>query len=289
MSQFDPSGRIRSVAAVINPKAAKAGDEALTALRAAGIAVHGPDEEADALLVVGGDGTVAQALPHAVRRGVPVGLIPSGTGNDLARVLGIPRHDPVAAAGIVSAGRTRRFDLGAIRTEADGRETLFGTVAAIGFDALVSERANRMRWPNGKLRYVFATFAELTHVAARRLRFEVDGEVFERAVALASIGNTSSYGGGMRICPEADPDDGLLELTVVEHSSRLRLLRFFPTVFKGAHLRLPEVTTYRGASISVQCVDSSGPQPLVYADGERVGTLPCAVSARPGALRFIVP
>ncbi|EFV11886.1 YegS/Rv2252/BmrU family lipid kinase [Segniliparus rugosus] len=289
MSQFDPAGRIRSAAAVVNPKAAKVAEEALAALRAAGIAVRGQDEEADALVVVGGDGTMAQVLPHAVRRGAPVGLIPAGTGNDLARVLGTPRHDPVAAASVVSSGNTRLFDLGEIRTETDGRSTLFGTVAAIGFDALVSERANRMRWPKGKSRYVLATFAELGRLAPRRLRFEVDGEVFEHNAALAAIGNTSSYGGGMRICPDADPGDGLLELTVVEHSSRLRLLRFFPTVFKGSHLGLAEVTAYRGASISVRCADSSGPQPLVYADGERVGTLPCAITAKPGALRFIVP
>ncbi|MGL6235047.1 MAG: diacylglycerol kinase family protein [Segniliparus sp.] len=293
MSQFDPVGRIRSAELFVNPSAAQAGEAARAVLDDYGIeAVCGP---ADALVVVGGDGTVSRALPAALRQGAPVGLIPSGTGNDLAREFDIPRHDPEEAARIVARGRTRSFDVGSILVEDEGRETPFATVVAIGFDALVSERANRMRWPKGKARYVLATFAELGRLAPRRLRFEVDGEVFEHDAALAAIGNTSSYGGGMRICPDADPGDGLLELTVVEHGSRRRLLRFFPTVFGGSHVRLPEVATYRGASISVRCVDSArgaGPvteQPLVYADGERVGTLPCAITVRPGALRVFVP
>ncbi|KUH83864.1 MULTISPECIES: diacylglycerol kinase [unclassified Mycobacterium] len=241
----------------------------------------------DALVVVGGDGIISLALQVLAQTEIPLGIIPAGTGNDHAREFRIPTRDPEAAADVVVdglvGGVAQTIDLGRIRG-ADGTDKWFGTVMAAGFDSLVTDRTNRMRWPHGRMRYNLAMVAELSKLRLLPFRLTFDGEEVTTELTLAAFGNTRSYGGGMRICPDADPTDGQLDVTMVASASRTRLIRLFPTVFKGTHVDLDEVRTARAKTIRV---DSPGIN--AYADGEYVCPLPVEVTAVPGALNILTP
>lgn len=294
-----------NVAVLVNPTAgagrgAKAARRAIARLRGRGVEVRelvGRDgaeaaefaqaavtDGVDALVVVGGDGMISLALQALVGTDVPLGVVPAGTGNDHAREYGLPRGKPEAAADVIADRHTKRVDVGRV-DGADGTVRHFGLVMAAGFDSLVNDRANRMRWPRGQLRYNVATLFELAHLRPLPFRLELDdGTVIERDVLLTAIGNTRSYGGGMLICPGADSTDGLLDVTVVRAMPRRRVLRFFPTIFKGTHVERDEVETFRTPRIKI---DSPGIK--AYADGEFVAPLPVTVTAVPSALRVLVP
>lgn len=248
------------------------------------LAQQAVDEGTDAFVVVGGDGVIRLALQVLARSGIPLGIVPAGTGNDHAREYGLPTGDPVAAVDVIAAGRTESIDLGLIRG-ADGTETWFGTIAATGFDSLVSDRVNRMRWPHGRMRYNLAIVAEISRLRPLPFRLVFDGErEFVADLTLAAFGNTRSYGGGMLICPNANHSDGLLDVTMVRSGSRTRLIRLFPTVFKGTHIDLDEVITDRARTVRVE-----SPGINAYADGDYVCPLPVEISAVPAALTILVP
>jgi diacylglycerol kinase (ATP) len=242
------------------------------------------DRGTDALVVVGGDGVISLALQALATGDVPLGIVPAGTGNDHAREYRLPTGDPEAAADVIADGNTETVDLGRIE-DAAGAVKWFGTVMAAGFDSLVSDRTNRMRWPHGRMRYNVAMLAEISKLRLLpfRLTFD-DGPEIRTDLTLAAFGNTRSYGGGMLICPGADHSDGLLDVTMITSASRTRLIRLFPTVFKGTHVDLDEVTTKRARSVHVEC-----PGINAYADGDFALPLPVTVSAVPGALRLLVP
>ncbi|MCV7361890.1 diacylglycerol kinase [Mycolicibacterium neworleansense] len=242
------------------------------------------DRGTDALVVVGGDGVISLALQALATGDVPLGIVPAGTGNDHAREYRLPTGDPEAAADIVADGHTETVDLGRI-VDTSGAVKWFGTVMAAGFDSLVSDRTNRMRWPHGRMRYNVAMLAEISKLRLLpfRLTFD-DGPEIRTDLTLAAFGNTRSYGGGMLICPGADHSDGLLDVTMITSASRTRLVRLFPTVFKGTHVDLDEVTTKRAKTIHVEC-----PGINAYADGDFALPLPVTVSAVAGALRLLVP
>ncbi|TXI54008.1 MAG: diacylglycerol kinase [Mycobacterium sp.] len=238
----------------------------------------------DALVVVGGDGVISLALQALARTDIPLGIVPAGTGNDHAREYRLPTGDPAAAADVILDGRTETVDLGLIRG-ADGAVTWFGTVAATGFDSLVSDRVNRMRWPHGRMRYNLAIVAELSRLRLLPFRLVLDGEREIIAdLTLAAFGNTRSYGGGMLICPNADHGDGLLDITMVHTASRTKLIRLFPTVFKGTHVDLDDVTTDRARTVTVE-----SPGINAYADGDFACALPVEISAVPAALKIRCP
>lgn len=258
-----------------------AGNDAQDAVRIARAAV---DKGPDALVVVGGDGMIHLAIQVLAGTGVPLGVIPAGTGNDTARAFGLPRDDPEAAAAVIADGHVDAVDVGRI-IRADGSTSYFGTIMAAGFDSLVNDRANRMRWPRGRSRYNLAMVAELANLRPLPFRLELaDGTIIERELTLAAIGNTSSYGGGMRICPSADPTDGLLDVTLVGAMPRRKLVRFFPQVFSGKHVRHPEVQTLRTARLRV-----SAPGINAYADGDFAAPLPVDVDLLPGGLQLLRP
>jgi diacylglycerol kinase (ATP) len=237
----------------------------------------------DALVVVGGDGMVHLALPAACGSATALGVIPAGTGNDQARAYGWPRKKPEQAADVVADGHTRRVDVGQVVT-ADGRTQLFGSVLASGFDSLVSDRTNRMRWPHGRARYNLAMLAEFANL--RPLPFRIttaDGTVIERELLLVAVGNTSSYGGGMRICPDADPSDGVLDVTVIDAATRRSVLRRTPSVYRGTHTRNPEVEVLRTTELHIESAGINA-----YADGECLGPLPARVSVLPGTVTMLV-
>ncbi|AXN45331.1 Diacylglycerol kinase [Mycobacterium marinum] len=241
----------------------------------------------DAVVVTGGDGVISNALQVLAETDVPLGIIPAGTGNDHAREFGIPTKDAEAAADIVVDGWTESIDLGRIQAGSgkDKCDKWFGTLAATGFDSLVTDRANRMTWPHGRLRYYIAMLVELSQLRPLPFRLVLDGtEEIETDLTLATFGNTRSYGGGMLMCPNADRTDGLLDITMVRSGSRSRFLRLFPTVVKGTHVELDEVTTARAKSIDVEC-----PGINVYADGDYACPLPANISAVAGALQILRP
>jgi diacylglycerol kinase (ATP) len=238
----------------------------------------------DALVVAGGDGVISLALQALALGDVPLGIIPAGTGNDHAREYRLPTKNPEAAADIVADGWIETVDLGRIDNHC-GVQRWFGTVMAAGFDSLVSDRTNRMRWPHGRMRYNVAMVAELSKLRLLpfRLAFD-DAQEIVTDLTLAAFGITRSYGGGMLICPNADHADGLLDITMVHSASRTKLIRLFPTVFKGTHVDLDEVRTARTKTVSVH-----SPGINAYADGEYVCPLPVEVSAVPAALQILAP
>ncbi|MET9402689.1 diacylglycerol kinase [Kitasatospora sp. NPDC002965] len=273
------TARLRDLGIAVD---AQAGTSAAESLELARAAVG--SGSCDALVVVGGDGMVNLGLQAAAGTSVPLGVVPAGTGNDHARAYGLPRDAPEAAADVVAAGHTRTVDLGLV-TAADGSTRRFGSVLASGFDSLVSDRTNRLRWPRGRMRYNLAIAVEFANL--RPLPFHLtlaDGTEITRDLTLAAVGNTSSYGGGMLICPTADPTDGLLDLTLVDAMPRHRIARFFPTLFKGTHVRRREVTTHRTTSVRID-----SPAITAYADGEFMAPLPVTVTVTPAALHLLTP
>lgn len=248
----------------------------------------------DAVVCIGGDGLINVTLAAVAQTGVPLGMVPAGTGNDLARELGVPTEDAVAAADVVLAGRTRDIDLG--RIDAPGSPMWFATVTGTGFDARVTLRANAMRWPRGRLRYTVAALAEISGRFTVPYRVELSGavtdgltnpgagSVLETNAVMVAVGNTRTYGGGMLICPDASMDDGLLDLTVVGALSRLEMLRLLPALSAGKRQNHPEVKQYRAAEITL-----IAPGAPATADGEPAGTLPITIRAVPAALTVLVP
>ena len=237
-----------------------------------------------ALVAVGGDGTVHQALQAAAGRPVGFGVVPAGTGNDFAVCTGVPA-DPLAAAAAIADAlvlhRSRQVDL-ARTTGADGAVRWFGAVLAAGFDAIVNERANRMRWPRGPRRYDLAILLELARLRPRLYALEIDGADHGFEGTLVAVGNCASYGGGMRIVPDADPYDGLLDVVTAAPLSRAALTRLKRRLRRGTHVTDPRVTTFRARHIRLHADDIIG-----YADGERIGPLPLEITCMPGAIRFL--
>jgi diacylglycerol kinase (ATP) len=295
---------VKSVALLVNPaaghgKAIAAAQRARARFVANGVQVRdlvGTDPAAsqdlarqavaegiDALVVVGGDGMIHLALPAVIGTETPLGVIPAGTGNDQAREYGWPRDNPEAAADLIAAGKVRVVDVGQART-GDGRSTYFGSVLAAGFDSLVSDRTNRMRWPHGRARYNVAMLAEFMNL--RPLPFVItlaDGTVIERDVLLVAVGNTRSYGGGMLIAPGADPGDGVFDVTIAQAVPRRKVIRQTPSVYRGTHVEREQVQVLRTASLRLE-----SPAINAYADGEYLGPLPVDVSLVPQALRILV-
>ncbi|RQX13974.1 diacylglycerol kinase [Micromonospora ureilytica] len=239
---------------------------------------------AGALVAVGGDGTVHRALQAVAGTDVPFGAIPAGTGNDFALDVGFPA-DPLAAAAVIAEavrdGRSRPVDL-ARMVGVDGAERWYGAVLAAGFDAIVNERANRMRWPRGPRRYELAILVELARMRPRRYTLRLDGVSQDMDAVLVAVGNCPTYGGGMRICPDADPTDGLLDVVVAGPVDRRTLVRVKPRIYEGTHVRHPMVYSFRARTVELAAEGITS-----YADGERSLELPVTISAVPGALRLL--
>jgi diacylglycerol kinase (ATP) len=236
------------------------------------------------LVAVGGDGTVHLALQAVAGKPVGLGVIPAGTGNDFADGVGVPMNplraaDAVAAA--VRADRDQAFDLAKL-VGPGGEVRWFGAVLAAGFDAVVNERANRMRWPRGPRRYDLAIVLELARLRSRRYGLEIDGVDHSFTGVLVAVGNCPSYGGGLRICPAADPADGLLDVVVAAPLGRAGLALLKPRLRRGTHITDPRVTSYRGRRIRIEAEEIIG-----YADGERIGPLPVEIGCVPGAVRLL--
>lgn len=286
------------IALLTNPSAGKGrgariAAEAVPRLRDAGYVVedlHGRDADestdlardcvargVETLVVVGGDGMVHVAVQALAGSGTRLGLLPAGTGNDVARYLGVPRRDPTAAVDVVIGGRERTVDL------ARTGSTYFVTVLAAGFDAVVNERANQMRWPRGQMRYNLATLAELRTLHPVDYVLELDGVSHRLSATVVAVGNGPSFGGGLRIAEGAELDDGQLDVVVIAPLTRRDLVRTYPKLFRGTHVHHPGYQHHRVRSVTVAAAGITA-----YADGERIGPLPLTVDVVPAALRVLV-
>nr|WP_232234443.1 diacylglycerol kinase family protein [Actinoplanes sp. N902-109] len=271
--------RLGSTGRPVRVLAAGSGDEAEQACREA---VAGG---AAALVAVGGDGTVHRALQAVGGSGVPLGVVPAGTGNDFAAAAGVPEDRREAVEAIVRAvvaGRDRRVDLGRVTTGA-GAVRWFGAVLGAGFDAVVNERANRMRRPRGPRRYDLAVLLELGRLRSRHYSVVLDGVDHSFDGVLLAIGNGQRYGAGMKICPAADLTDGLLDVVIAGRLGRGALLRLKPRLRAGTHVADPRVSVVRARAITINTTGIVG-----YADGERLGALPLTVGCEAGALRLLL-
>ena len=241
--------------------------------------------EAGASIVaaLGGDGMVGLVANGVIGTGASMAVIPAGTGNDFATLLGLDPADPLAAARLLASPALRTIDAARVRTPEGERH--FVNIGSVGFDSEVNAYANRIKLLKGKAKYAFATFAVLPRFKAGGFRLTLDGRTEEMAGMLIAVGNGVSYGGGMRITPEAVLDDGELDVCVIGDVSKVEFLRTFPKVFKGRHVEHPKVRTFRAREIQIEAERIL----QVFADGEHVGTIPATFTVVPGALSVVVP
>jgi len=263
--------------------------------------------EVDVVLLFGGDGTIHRHLGHVVKLGLPVLVVPAGSGNDFARALGLRRvRDSLAAWQVFCRGcsHVREIDLGVISTASRTGEApapheqfpvkqFFCCVAGVGLDAEVARRANKLpRWLRGNGGYVLSlaptifTFAPfpMKILAAPEPSASEDWSIrFQQSALVAAFANTPVYGGGMKVAPKARMDDGLLDVCVVGALSPFKLFCLFPTVYGGHHLTIDKVEYFQNSRLRVETE-----HPLdVYADGEYVCQTPVEISVERAALRVV--
>lgn len=243
---------------------------------------------ADTIVACGGDGTVQEVANALALRRIEVGddcptmgLAPGGRCNDFARVLGI-HSDPNEIAEVLAAGTTRPIDLGRINDQ------YFCTVATVGVDADISDYVNDMHVPlRGTIAYLYGTLRVVPRYSGRALKLTGDFGTIEQPVFVASTANTSSYGGAIRIAPQAVPDDGMLDLCLIDHVRGWRTLSLLRRVVMGKHEGEREVRFIRTREFTIE--SANGDSTKLWADGEPIANTPVTVRVAPAALRVIVP
>ena len=229
-------------------------------------------------VVVSGDGLIGAVGGAMAGSETPLGLVPGGRGNDLARALGIP-DEPEAAVEVIIAGHSRRIDVG----EANGKRFL--GIVSVGFDSECNRLANETHFIRGNLVYAYSMVRTLVGWRSARFTIAVGEERKRLTGYFVDVANNSVYGGGMYIAPEAEIDDGLFDVVAIEEVGKLRFLRGLKDVLKGAHLGKDEVTTFRAPRLQI---DASRPFP-VYADGDHLTDLPVSLRVLPRCLSILVP
>ena len=235
-------------------------------------------EAGEAVMTLGGDGLVGPVA--GVLRGAeaPLAVIPAGRGNDFARMLGLP-EEPAAAARATIEGVERRVDVPAV----DGKP--FVGIASLGFDSDANRIANQARLVRGNLVYLYAALRALAAWTPAAFSVRIDGELHRITGYSVAVGNSRYYGGGMLVLPDAELDDGLLDVLLVSKHSKLRALRNLANVFRGEHFDPPFMRIVRGKVVEV---DADRPF-AVYADGDHIGDTPATVTVEPNSLRVLVP
>jgi YegS/Rv2252/BmrU family lipid kinase len=229
-------------------------------------------------VVISGDGLIGKVGGLLSGGEVPLGVIPGGRGNDFARVVGIP-IEPEAAVSVLLSGARRRIDVGEVNGER------FLCIASCGFDSDANRIANEVEMIRGPLVYVYAALRALVQWKPARFELVEDGRRRSFTGYSVAVANSEAYGGGMFIAPDAELDDGLLDVVTTSDVSRLTFLRGLPDIFKGAHVERPEVTTSRASTVRIEA-----DRPFaVYADGEHVTDLPATVALRASSLTVIAP
>lgn len=214
------------------------------------------------VIAVGGDGLAHLVLQLVVPRKIAFTVIPAGTGNDFVRALGWNLDEITTQLDSVTSLSPKPIDLGLVDSE------WFGAILSTGFDSVVNERANSLKWPKGPMKYNVAIALELPKFKPLNYLIELDGLVIETEAMLIAVGNGNSYGGGMKVCPGAVMTDGLFEVMVLRPVSKAEFVRVFPKVFSGKHINHQQVDIYQSRRVSIQA------EAIAYADGDRVGGLP---------------
>jgi diacylglycerol kinase (ATP) len=225
----------------------------------------------EGVVAVGGDGLVHLVLQMVVPRNIAFAAIPAGTGNDFVRALGWHLDEIKTQLKAVVSKPPSAIDLGLVDSE------WFGAVLSTGFDSVVNEKANKMNWPKGPMKYNLAIAMELPKFRPLRYTIELENQIIETEAMLIAVGNGSSYGGGMKVCPEAVMTDGLFDVMVLRPVSKVEFVRVFPTVFSGKHVEHKQVDIYRTKRVSLHA------PAVAYADGERIGGLPVRAECIAGA------
>jgi len=231
------------------------------------------NEPVSGVVAFGGDGFIHEIIQHIVPREISLGVIPCGTGNDFARSIDIYRLSLNQQLELIAQTKSRSIDLGRVGS------TWFVAILSTGFDALVNDRANAMQWPKGRMRYNIAMIEKIVALRAHSYRIRLDGEFVDVQATLVTVANGPSYGGGMKVCPDATLTDGLFDVMVLGKVSRTELLKVFPKVYSGRHVGHPAVTFYRCREIEIIGSGSS------FADGEPISTLPVSAECVSNALK----
>lgn len=249
---------------------------------------HADDLVAQALaddrtvVAMGGDGLVGRAAAAVGAGNGLLAVLPGGRGNDFCRAVGVPLQ-PLEAVPLVAGGQERRIDLG-LASSSDGQTPFLG-IASVGFDSAVQERVRRTRLPLGSQVYTYGALVTVLGWRHARFAVQVDGEALLVRGWSVAVSNSGRYGGGMRLAPDASLEDGLLDLVTTSATSRLAFLRALPKVFQGTHVAEPSVTVRPARRVHI-----AADRPFrVFADGDPVGSLPCTISVRPGAVRVLLP
>jgi len=235
-------------------------------------------EQGETVAALGGDGLLRPLVEALKGRQSAVALIPCGRGNDLARVLAIPR-DISEATRIAVEGEERLLDV----ADVDG--TAYMGIASLGFDSDANRIANEAKLVRGNAVYLYAALRALAAWKPAAFSVTVDGRRLETRGYSVAVGNSRSYGGGMLLLPQAELDDGRLDVLISKECSKLTFLRSLPKVFRGTHLDSPHVETARGEVVEV----SSDRPFVVYADGDPIGATPATMRVERRCLRVIVP
>ncbi|HEY8018118.1 MAG TPA: diacylglycerol kinase family protein [Actinomycetota bacterium] len=239
------------------------------------------EDGAGIVAVLGGDGTVSLGANGVLGTGAALAILPAGTGDDFAKVVGAGRFD--AAVRLLANPKIVPIDLVSLVAGVEHRH--FVNIAGAGFDSEVNETANGMSVRlGGTGTYVAAVLKTLSRFSPAHYELTIDGEALSVDAMLTVVGSGIQYGGGMKVLPNACVNDGLLDVCIVEALSKTAFLRAFPRVFTGSHGRHPKVRMMRGTTVTVE----ANRKMLVYADGERVGPLPATFEVRPGALPIVV-
>jgi YegS/Rv2252/BmrU family lipid kinase len=229
-------------------------------------------------VVISGDGLIGAIGGAMAGSETPLGIVPGGRGNDLARVLGIP-DDPAGAVAVLAAGETRRIDVG----EANGKRFL--GIVSVGFDSEANRLANETGFMRGNLVYAYAALRTLLTWKPGRFTVRVDDERVRFTGYSVSVANSRAFGGGMYIAPDAELDDGEFDIVTVGEVGKLRFVGNLPKVFKGTHVDEDEVRVFRAPHLELS---ASRPFP-VYADGEHIAELPASLRILPRALSVLAP
>jgi YegS/Rv2252/BmrU family lipid kinase len=238
----------------------------------------GAIEAGELPVVMSGDGLIGAVGGAMAGSETPLGIIPGGRGNDLARGLGIP-EEPEEAVDVLLAAETRWIDVG----EVNGKRFL--GVVSVGFDSEANRVANETQFLRGNLVYAFAALRTLIGWKAARFTVRVDDERYRFTGYSVSVANNRAFGGGMLIAPDAELDDGQFDIVTVGDGSKLSVVGNLPKVFKGTHVDQEQVTVFRAQHLELT---ASRPFP-VYADGEHLSDLPASLRVLPRALNVIVP
>jgi diacylglycerol kinase (ATP) len=293
---------MKPLGVIVNPAANRGrgrlvGSQALAAFNAAGIptidlsGTSAEDaknralnqaENLSGIVAIGGDGTNQLGVNIAMQTSLPLGIVPAGSGNDQARELNIALSDTAAAVANIIDGLKQPRQVDVMRVETSYRSFWsLGSISA-GFDALCAERANGLKWPKGPNSYVAAMLLELPKFKPIQYRLVADGVERNFKAMLCGVANVKNFGGGMKISPDSEWADGEIEVFILHEVSRPKLLKIFPTVYKGEHVKNKEVEIFKAKNVRIE--NAGFP---MTCDGEIIGPAPFSVNVQPAALTLL--